>query len=94
MQVDAHNTERALRKIKRHPSLVAVDVNGPDTVMKDKDKEVGEASRYMDRSADKPEESCSQHCNGTGSEAQSFQKGETPRKGENVKASVGAPSSW
>ncbi|OVA05223.1 Exoribonuclease [Macleaya cordata] len=98
--VEAHNTERALRKIKRHSSLVAVDVNGPDIIMKDKNKStiqkgVGEFSRHhMERLADKPEESCSQDSNGTRGETQSFKKQGTSRRGENVKAFVGAPSSW
>ncbi|MCL7034879.1 hypothetical protein MKW94_005890 [Papaver nudicaule] len=79
--VEAHCTERAARKIKRHPSSVAVDVSRTDTVVKDKPTQKG-----GEFSVDKPDESCSHDCNGTGSE--------TARRGETVKASVGAPSSW
>ncbi|KAI3951475.1 hypothetical protein MKX01_018591 [Papaver californicum] len=79
--VEEHCVERAARKIKRHPSSVAVHVSRPDTVMMDKPTQKG-----GEFSADKPEESCSHASNGIWSEI--------PRKGETVKASVGVSSSW
>ncbi|KAK6930462.1 Exoribonuclease, phosphorolytic domain 1 [Dillenia turbinata] len=44
--VETYDTERALRKIKRHPSSVAVDISGPGNLRKDmnpsaKQKEIG-----------------------------------------------------
>ncbi|XP_026454910.1 exosome complex component RRP45A-like isoform X1 [Papaver somniferum] len=80
--VEAHCTERAARKIKRHPSSsVAVGISRPDTVMMDKPTQKGGGFSVY-----KSEESCSHPSNGIGSE--------TLKRGESAKASVGAPSSW
>lgn len=47
--VDAYNTERALRKVKRHPPSVALQVKSPDVIMKD--NQVDESSKHIVQSS-------------------------------------------
>ncbi|XP_077238632.1 exosome complex component RRP45A-like isoform X2 [Tasmannia lanceolata] len=96
--VEAYNTERALKKVKRHSSLVAVEVGGHiggrelrgQSVIK---KEVGELSKHLEMgSKDKAEERFS-HGNIKGATGSSLKR-ETYESGENAKTFIGGPSTW
>ncbi|XP_043690019.1 exosome complex component RRP45A-like isoform X4 [Telopea speciosissima] len=95
--VEAYNTERTLRKIKRHPTSVAVDVNGPDIKMRLYEeqsvvkKEAG--VHPMVRFGEKTEESCSTISNGIESETQTSQRVTNAGVGD-TKSSIGGPSTW
>ncbi|KAL5987311.1 hypothetical protein ACLOJK_038476 [Asimina triloba] len=98
-QVEAYNAERAFRKIKRHSSLSAVDVDGPDAKMRDLEdqyaskKEVGELSRDdVKRLENEPDRSSSGQNNVLESETSSSQQGDI--NGRSDKKFIGGPSSW
>ncbi|XP_010246834.1 PREDICTED: exosome complex component RRP45A-like isoform X2 [Nelumbo nucifera] len=91
--VEAYKTESSLRKIKRHPSMVAIDVSGPESKGNQSvlQKE-GIFSRHdRERSAIKPEVSCNSDINGK-SENQSQQGGSGA--GSDNRSSIGGPSRW
>ncbi|XP_042486428.1 exosome complex component RRP45A-like isoform X2 [Macadamia integrifolia] len=75
--VESYNTERTQKKIKRHPTSVSVDVNGPDIKMRLYEeqsvvkKEAG--VHPMERLGEKPEESCPTLKSCIESETQTFQ---------------------
>ncbi|XP_008777152.2 exosome complex component RRP45A-like [Phoenix dactylifera] len=83
--VDAYNTERALRKVKRHPPSVALEVSVPDVIMKE--NQVDELSRHRAQNLkDEPERSCSNDGTSIGVEI-------STSRGKN-NAFIGGPSSW
>ncbi|KAF9589836.1 hypothetical protein IFM89_028771 [Coptis chinensis] len=93
--VEVYSTERAQRKIKRHSSVVPVDVSGPDIRMKQQNqstshKVVGELSKLQ---MDEPEGSCSSKGDGIDSKKKSTTKTSKGRS-DSVKKLGGAPSSW
>ncbi|KAK9269221.1 hypothetical protein L1049_000991 [Liquidambar formosana] len=99
--VELHNTERALRKIKRHSSFVALDVSGPGAKMRENEnqsghqKEVGELSRnHTERLKLISEESCVSQSNDVQGETQSSEQGGTSWRDGNAKSFISRPSSW
>ncbi|KAK9273030.1 hypothetical protein L1049_017837 [Liquidambar formosana] len=99
--VESHNTERALRKIKRHASSVALDVTGPGAKVRENksqsvdQKGVGEMSRpHVERLKLISEESCVSQSNDVQGETQSSEQGGTISRDGNAKSFVGRPSSW
>ncbi|KAJ4975279.1 hypothetical protein NE237_000385 [Protea cynaroides] len=72
--VEAYNTERTLKKIKHHPTSIAMDVNEPDTKMRGYQeqsvvKKVA-GMHSMERLGENPEESYRTKSNGIESETQ------------------------
>ncbi|XP_073106094.1 exosome complex component RRP45A isoform X1 [Elaeis guineensis] len=83
--VDAYNTERALRKVKRHPPSVALEVCVPDVIMEE--NQVDELSRHeVQNLKDEPERGCGNDGSRIGVETS------TTRGKNNV--FIGGPSSW
>ncbi|XP_065879020.1 exosome complex component RRP45A-like [Euphorbia lathyris] len=96
--VEAHNTERALRKIKRHSTSVAVDVSAAGDSVKEPEskfmmqKGMSELSSYqMDRLKIASEESGASQSNDA--LRSSGQDGNSHREG-NISNFQGGPSSW
>ncbi|CAK9151287.1 unnamed protein product [Ilex paraguariensis] len=87
--VESYNTERALRKIKRHSSAAALDVSEPGQ------KGVSDVSRHhMERSQLKSEECSVSQSNDMEFETQSSGQDKTNRTEGNSKSFIGGPSSW
>lgn len=87
--VESYNTERALRKIKRHTSSAAVDISEPTQ------KGVGEISKnHMERLKLVSEESSVVQSNDTEVDAQSSEQDKTSRRDGDAKSFTGGPSSW
>lgn len=87
--VESYNTERALRKIKRHTSSAAVDISEPTQ------KGVGEISKnHMERLKLVSEESSVVQSNDMEVDAQSSEQDKTSRKDGDAKSFTGGPSSW
>ncbi|XP_034674405.1 exosome complex component RRP45A-like isoform X1 [Vitis riparia] len=99
--VEAFNTERALRKIKRHSSSIAVDVSGPGAKMREnKNQSVDEkvvnelSSHHMERLKMESEESCVTQSSDVEVKTQLSEQGRTNRSDENTRSFIGGPSSW
>lgn len=87
--VESYNTERALRKIKRHTSSAAVDISEPTQ------KGVGEISKnHMERLKLVSEESSVVQSNDMEVDAQSSEQDKTSRRDGDAKSFTGGPSSW
>ncbi|KAJ4975400.1 hypothetical protein NE237_000506 [Protea cynaroides] len=93
--VEAYNTERTLKKIKRHPTSVAVDVNGPDTKMRGYQEQLVvkkvTGMHSMERLGEKPEESYPTKSNGIESETKASEH-VTNAGGGDHRSSIGGPS--
>ena len=87
LQVDAYNTERALRKIKRQPSTLGVFVDEPSK------KEV-KVSREENKLKSEPEECSVSHNDDMESELPLSEEAGATRRQGNLKSFVGGPSSW
>ncbi|KAK9132771.1 hypothetical protein Scep_012299 [Stephania cephalantha] len=98
--VVAYNTERALKKIKRHSSIVAVDFSVPDIKMEDYQcqstiqRGVGEFSVGHDSLKLKKDESYSGKSHCLGEKTAKSAQNEDTGKGLNVKKCSKAPSTW
>ncbi|KAK1269107.1 hypothetical protein QJS04_geneDACA006771 [Acorus gramineus] len=97
--VEAYAIERALKKVKRHPPSVSMEVNVPEVSMREQHdqsaikKELGDSSRHLDENLkDEEMESCSSesdHIHETVPAKQGATNG-----GGNVKTFLGGPSNW
>ncbi|XP_034896588.1 exosome complex component RRP45A isoform X2 [Populus alba] len=98
--VEAYNTERALRKIKRHPtsgagnvSVAALDVTEQNKTVEQ--VEVSELSRHhMERLKLVPDETCSGRGNDNDGDIKPSKQGGTGRGQGNAMNFLGGPSSW
>lgn len=89
LQVESYNTERALSKIRRQPSSVAVRANESNQM------EVKEFSRkHKEKPMSKSEECGVSHSDEMEIEAQSSDQDKTTKKKSNSNSFVGGPSSW
>ncbi|OAY61336.1 exosome complex component RRP45A isoform X1 [Manihot esculenta] len=99
--VEAYNTERALRKIKRHSTSVAVNVSTSGGDVREHEsksfmqKGVSELSKYqMERLKLVSEESCTSQSNDTDGGLRSSEQGGTSCREGNATNFLGGPSSW
>uniref|UniRef100_A0A2P2KMU3 Protein ECERIFERUM 7 n=2 Tax=Rhizophora mucronata TaxID=61149 RepID=A0A2P2KMU3_RHIMU len=99
--VEAYNTERALRKIKRHPTSVPVSVSASGGCFRElqnksiEPKEVGELStQQMERLKLASERSSSSQSNDIDGNMKSSEKGGTNHEEGNSKNFLGGPSRW
>ncbi|GMP46823.1 hypothetical protein CsSME_00014838 [Camellia sinensis var. sinensis] len=98
--VESYNTERALRKIKRHSSSAALDVNGPSAKLVTKNqsvdqKGVGDLSgRHVERLKLISEDSGVSQSNNMEGEIQSSEQDRINVKDGHSKSFIGGPSSW
>ncbi|CAL5350836.1 unnamed protein product [Camellia sinensis] len=98
--VESYNTERALRKIKRHSSSAALDVNEPGAKLVTKNqsvdqKGVGDLSgRHVERLKLISEESGVSQSNNMEGEIQSSEQDRINVKDGHSKSFIGGPSSW
>ncbi|KAJ6905120.1 exosome complex component RRP45A-like isoform X1 [Populus alba x Populus x berolinensis] len=98
--VEAYNTERALRKIKRHPtsdagnaSVAALDVTEQNKTVEQ--VEVSELSRHhMERLKLVPDETCSGRGNDNDGDIKPSKQDGTGRGQGNAMNFLGGPSSW
>lgn len=87
--VESYNTERALRKIKRHTVSSAVDVSGPGQ------KGVDDLSKHhMERLKLKSEDCSVSQSNDMEIETQSSKRDKNNKRDGSTKSFVGGPSSW
>ncbi|KAF5179117.1 Exosome complex component rrp42 [Thalictrum thalictroides] len=95
--VEVYSTERAQRKIKRHSSVVPMDINVPDTKMKQQNttflKAVDDLSKHHMEAMDEPEGTSNSKSNGIEGERKSTKKGSKSRS-DYAKKFGGDPSSW
>ena len=99
MEVEAYSTERALRKIKRHPAVAGnVSVAGSDVKEQNKTVEqVGgsELSRHhIERLKVVSEETCSSRSNDNDGDSKSSEQGGTSRGESRAMNFLGGPSDW
>ncbi|CAL5437936.1 unnamed protein product [Camellia sinensis] len=98
--VESYNTERALRKIKRHSSSAALDVNEPGAKLVTKNqsvdqKGVGDLSgRHVERLKLITEECGVSQSNNMEGEIQSSEQDRINVKDGHSKSFIGGPSSW
>ncbi|KAL9367890.1 hypothetical protein Peur_039089 [Populus x canadensis] len=98
--VEAYSTERALRKIKRHPTSAAGNVSVAGSDVKEQNKTVeqvggSELSRHhMERMKLVSEETCSSRNNDNDGDIKSSEQGGTSRGESNAMNFLGGPSSW
>uniref|UniRef100_A0A5B7B6T0 Protein ECERIFERUM 7 n=1 Tax=Davidia involucrata TaxID=16924 RepID=A0A5B7B6T0_DAVIN len=99
--IESYNTERALRKIKRHSSSAVLDVSEPGAKLWetqnqcDDQKGVNDLSRHhMERLKLKSEEPGVSQSNDMEVEAQSSVQDRTNRRDGNAMSFIGGPSSW
>ncbi|KAJ7959730.1 Exosome complex component RRP45B like [Quillaja saponaria] len=90
--VESYNTERALRKIRRHPSSIAVDVSGAGPNLGGKQNQLNDqkGGHLLDRLKLSSEGSVAD----TDAETKSMEPGQTNRRDGVSKNFIGAPSSW
>lgn len=98
--VESYNTERALKKIKRHPP-VPLDVGGLSTKpTENQHQSVGQkgidemSRRHLERLKLKSEEGCSSQSHDIEGENQTYEQGETKMRDRNANCFIGRPSSW
>ncbi|KAL5567090.1 hypothetical protein UlMin_030254 [Ulmus minor] len=84
--VDSYNTERALRKIKRHPSTVPMDVDKKGT------SEV--SSHHSDRLKPMSEQSIPNQHENVQDETKPFEQRQINKGNKDSKNFIGGPSSW
>lgn len=82
--VDSYNTERALKKIKRHPLSTPMDVDK---------KATSEVPSYQTKKLKPPSED-GIHSKPENSEGETYSSGQRQTKNEVVKNFIGGPSSW
>ncbi|CAI0541843.1 unnamed protein product, partial [Linum tenue] len=97
--VEAFNTERMLRKIKRHSTALAANVSIENDVKGQKDKLAGQrvnesSMAQMERLKLKPDESSISQNDGLGSETRSSDQISSQRAEGNAPLFLGGPSSW
>ncbi|KAJ6670758.1 EXOSOME COMPLEX EXONUCLEASE RIBOSOMAL RNA PROCESSING PROTEIN [Salix viminalis] len=98
--VEAYNTERALRKIKRHPTSDAgnVSVAALDVIEQNKTIEQVEGSElsrhHLERLKLVPEDTCSSRGNDNDEDTKPSEQGGTGRVQGNAVNFLGGPSSW
>ncbi|KAA8533097.1 hypothetical protein F0562_033370 [Nyssa sinensis] len=99
--VESYNTERALRKIRRHSSSAVLDVSEAGAKMRetqnqsDDQKGVGDLSRHhMEKSKLISEEPGVSQSNDMEVEAQSSEHDRTNRRDGNATSFIGGPSNW
>ncbi|KAJ6691943.1 EXOSOME COMPLEX COMPONENT RRP45A-LIKE [Salix purpurea] len=98
--VEAYNTERALRKIKRHPTSDAgnVSVAALDVIEQNKTIEQVEGSElsrhHLERLKLVPEDTCSSRGNDNDDDTKPSEQGGTGRVQGNAVNFLGGPSSW
>lgn len=97
MQVEAYNTERALRKIKRHPTSITLD--GSANVKVKQEGSIGHKGanelprNHMESSRLVSGKSSSQSNDGDG-ESKSSGLGGNSRRNDSTANFVGQPASW
>ncbi|XP_050274497.1 exosome complex component RRP45A-like isoform X1 [Quercus robur] len=92
--VESYNTERALRKIKRHPSSVALDISGAGVnIGKNQNKPVPQKGD-SERSNLTSEKSVADQSMDIEGEAKSSEQQQTNKIDGDAKNFVGGPSSW
>jgi exosome complex component RRP45 len=100
MEVEAYSTERALRKIKHHPTSAAGNVSVAGSDVKEQNKTVeqvggSELSRHhMERLRLVSEETCSSRSNDNDGDIKSSEQGGTSGGESNAVSFLGGPSSW
>ncbi|XP_057479380.1 exosome complex component RRP45A-like isoform X1 [Actinidia eriantha] len=97
--VESYNTERALRKIKRHSSSAALDVSEPGAKLETQkvsvdQKVVDLSGHYMERLKLISEESGVSQRYNIESESQSSEQDRTNRRDGHATSFIGGPSSW
>ncbi|KAL7227194.1 hypothetical protein ACSBR1_022121 [Camellia fascicularis] len=98
--VESYNTERALRKIKRHSSSAALDVNEPGAKLVTKNQSVDQrgvgdlSGRHVERLKLISEESGVSQSNNMEGEIQSSEQDRINMKDGHSKSFIGGPSSW
>ncbi|GMQ00831.1 hypothetical protein CsSME_00047729 [Camellia sinensis var. sinensis] len=98
--VESYNTERALRKIKRHSSSAALDVNEPGAKLVTKNQSVDQKGvgdlpgRHVERLKLITEESGVSQSNNMEGEIQSSEQDRINVKDGHSKSFIGGPSSW
>ncbi|KAH7681016.1 exosome complex component RRP45 protein [Dioscorea alata] len=90
--VDAYNTERALRNVKRHPSSIAIDVGVSEVAMQE--DQVDDLRKDEQILEDKLRASSSGNIGLTGAETSSSRKREKKTGGNNGEPFIGGPSNW
>lgn len=94
MQVESYNTERALRKIKRHPSSVALDISGAGVnIGKNQNKPVPQKGD-SERSNLTSEKSVADQSMDIEGEAKSSEQQQTNKIDGDAKNFIGGPLSW
>ncbi|KAK4608452.1 hypothetical protein RGQ29_002029 [Quercus rubra] len=92
--VESYNTERALRKIKRHPSSVALDISGAGVnIGKNQNKPVPQKGD-SERSNLTSEKSVADQSMDIEGEAKSSEQQQTNKIDGDAKNFIGGPSSW
>ncbi|XP_062084090.1 exosome complex component RRP45A isoform X1 [Humulus lupulus] len=82
--VDSFNTQRTLKKIKRHPASTVMDIDGADFKLREKQSPVVDKKATIIPSQSENVEG------GT----KSIEQGQTKKGNEGVKNFIGGPSSW
>lgn len=99
-QVESYNTERALRKIKRHSSSPALDVSEPCAKWETRKKSVDQkgvddlSGHHMERLKLTSEESGVCQINDMECESQLSEQVGTNKKDGHARSFIGWPSSW
>lgn len=100
LQVESYNTERALRKIKRHSSSPALDVSEPCAKWETRKKSVDQkgvddlSGHHMERLKLTSEESGVCQINDMECESQLSEQVGTNKKDGHARSFIGWPSSW
>ncbi|KAG6789420.1 hypothetical protein POTOM_005518 [Populus tomentosa] len=98
--VEAYSTERALRKIKRHPTSAAGNVSVAGSDVKEQNKTVVQAGgselsrHHMERLRLVSEETCCSRSNDNDGDIKSSEQGGASRGESNAVSFLGGPSSW
>ncbi|XP_062173217.1 exosome complex component RRP45A-like [Alnus glutinosa] len=92
--VESYNTERALRKVKRHSSSVSLDVSGADVDVVKNQNQSFDQKGVSERSKLIPGKSIADQSTDIESETKSSRQGQTSRIDGDAKNFIGGPSSW
>lgn len=91
--VDSYNTTRALRKVKRHTSLVAPDITVPDSVMKD--DQIGHLAEHQaQKFKDESKKTIDTESDGIPKETIPFNKKNINFIRKDTDSFIGGPSNW
>ncbi|XP_039126332.1 exosome complex component RRP45A-like [Dioscorea cayenensis subsp. rotundata] len=90
--VDAYNTERSLRNVKRHPSSIAIDVGVSEVAMQE--DQVDDLQKDAQILEDKSRASSSGNIGLIGVETSSSRRREKKTGGNNGEPFIGGPSNW